>query len=319
MSKKNKLLKLGRLVSGDGIGVIAFSSPIESSRLERGLSALRERGFAVKVALQPSAEYGKTTYLFGSDSVSARAKAFGEMLEDPEVKVILAARGAYGSLELLPYLDFSALTANPKAIVGFSDVTCILLAAYERAGVTVIHGPSLDSCVAKIGVSKEAARSFSALLELLEGREINPFRGMTFNRLCGSERGEGPLIGGNLSLLSSLMGTPWEPNFDGHILFWEEVAEKPYRLDRMLVQMKLAGKFDHLQGVVVGYLSRCEHAQGLGPSAVDVIKNVFKDFDFPVLSGVPFGHELLNLPLPIGIHASIAGNSFELVESPVAL
>ena len=320
MRSKLGIIKPSRLVSGDRIGVIAPSSPIEQERLKRGLIALNELGFDARVVLEPAAQYGKITHLFGSDSVSNRVHALHGLFRDPAIKMILAVRGAHGAFELLPYLDFGLMAANPKALVGFSDTTCLLLAAYNLTGLVTIHGPSLDSCLAKIGDSAEAGRSFAALIAMLNGTGINPFKGLVLHRLCGESDGvQGPLIGGNLSIIAALMGTPWEPDFDEHILFLEETGEKPYRLDRMLLQLKLAGKLNRLRGVVFGHLTRCGHEGGLGPSATDVIMNVFKDFGFPVLSGAPFGHELLNLPLPIGISARIEGNSLEIVEAADAL
>jgi len=185
--------------------------------------------------------------------------------------------------------------------------------------LVTMHGPSLDSCLAKIEDSHEAQSSFEALLRIMSGMCNDPFGEMLLDLLCGEGAAEGPLIGGNLSMLSSLMGTPWEPEFDGHILFIEEYAEAPYRIHRMLLQMKLAGKFNRVRGVVLGHLSSCVQRRGLGPNVEEAIKDIFSEFNFPVLSGAPFGHELLNLPVPLGVRASIEKKRFRILEPVVAL
>jgi muramoyltetrapeptide carboxypeptidase len=312
------VIKPARLLGGETFGIIALSSPVESGRLSRGLDALRAKGFGARVALDPAAEYGKTTFLFGSASPEERANALHQLFLDENVRAILAVRGAYGAMELLPHLDFALMRANPKALIGFSDTTCLLVACYMRAGMVTVHGPSLDSCLAKMNNSPEAAASFECLAALLAAGGGTPFGAAALEPICGGAGAAGPLIGGNLSLLSSLMGTPWEADFGDHILFVEEAGEKPFRVHRMLLQMKLAGKFDHLRGVVFGHLTGCVHEKGLGPSVRDVIFEIFNGYDFPVMLGAPFGHEPLNLALPLGVSAEISGGRLTLLEAAVS-
>lgn len=310
--------KLGRrtaLKNGDMLGVIALSAACEKERFERGVNCLTAMGFSVRVALDPCINYGRDTHLFSSDSAEARAAALMELFADGQVAAIIAARGAYGALEVLPHLDFKLIAEAPKPVVGFSDVTAILVALYQQSSLGVVHGPSIESAFSKAHADEGARLSSAAIVSYLKGEVINPLQSLTLKHMCGGLQTEGPLIGGNLSVLASLLGTPWEPNLDGHILFLEEVGEKPYRIHRLLMQLKLSGKLKRLAGVLLGDFLDCRYEHG--PQLSDVIHDVFDGLKYPVFAGLAAGHAGVNLPVPLGLRAVIKDAKIELNSSVV--
>jgi muramoyltetrapeptide carboxypeptidase len=319
----NQLQSLVRprpLLAGEEVGVIALAAAVERERFAKGRAYLEAAGFRSRVLLDPSADYGVYTHLFASDSPTARSRALQILIDDSEIRAILAARGAYGSAELLPLVDFSRLRANPKVIVGFSDITAVLIAAYQDAGVVCVHGPSLESGFTKAASGNvEAGEAVRLLLSVLGGGKfpVYSFKPLP-SRNSGGAAVEGPLVGGNLTLLCSLMGTPWEPHFDDHIVFLEEVGERPYRIHRLLLQLKLAGKFKAVRGVVFGTLRDCEPVNNQGPDVVTVMRDIFKDAPFPVLMDGPFGHIDRNLPMPLGIRARLSGAELTFTEDLIS-
>jgi muramoyltetrapeptide carboxypeptidase len=313
--KIRKFKKGQKLSKSDTIGVIAPSSACDKNRLARGIAFLKAAGFKVKVALNPSKMYGKNSHLFSSDSPKARAKALEDLFADDSVKVIISARGAYGAAELLPLLDFKKLGKTPKIFCGFSDAT-ILLSALNSAGVISVHGPMVSGAFAEDEKNKAALTSVENLLGLLSGEIINPFESIRLCRIKSGKAAEGWLTGGNLSVFAALLGTPWEPQLEQAILFLEETGEKPYRIHRHLLSLKLAGKFDNLSGVIFGGLDGCMHTTG--PDVFKVIEDIFKDFKYPVFCGLPAGHEPLNLPVPFGVRATFKDARLVILESALS-
>jgi muramoyltetrapeptide carboxypeptidase len=312
-----ELLKGQKLKVGDTLGVIGLSSPCEPERFSRGLKFLEGMGFKAKVELDPCLNYGSSETLFSCPDARAAAEALTRLFIDPEVKAIISARGGYGSARVLPYLDFKLLRRHPKPFCGFSDSSAIILALYHKAALGSIHGPSLESAFSKAAQDAQAKSSAEALIDLLTGRNVNPFSGAQFKLLCGAGHGQGPLCGGNLSTLVSLLGTPYAPALDGHILFFEEIGERPYRIHRMLLQLKLAGLLSKLGGVLLGNFHECDHPQAQGPDLLKVIREVCADAAYPVYMRAGFGHHGVNLPLPLGIKARLDGNKLEILEAPV--
>jgi len=286
------------LTPGDTIGVLALSSPCNPERISKGIEHLKAQGFKVKVALDPAAAYGKDTFLFASDTPEKRAAALTDLFVDDSVKVIISARGAYGSAEILPHLDFKKISKHPKPLVGFSDVTALLVPLVEKGKIPAIHGPMVSGALAEAENDSAAAASVAKLLGLLSGEISNPLKDITLTKLKEGKNQEGFILGGSLSTLVSLLGTPWEPELHNAILFLEEKSERPYKIHRMLLQLKQAGKLDKLSGMLLGDFIDCEHASG--PDVWAVIKSVVQGFDFPVFSGMPSGHGKLNLPILFG-------------------
>ena len=244
----------------------------------------------------PSPRYG---YLAGPDAV--RAAAFNDALAEPATAAILAARGGYGAMRLLDRIDFSLLLERPKILIGYSDFTAILLAAYQRTGLVGFHGPM--AAVELAGEDPTAA--LHGLQQALEPRPLGelPINGAHPLR---AGRGRGPLLGGCLSLLAHLSGTSFFPRLDGAVLFWEEVGEPPYRIDRMLTQLRLGGQLERLAGMVVGGLSDCAPMQGRPSLSVErIVLDVTEGTDYPILFGLPFGHIPRPLTLPLGVTALV--------------
>lgn len=288
------------------IGVLAVSAPTEAGRLARGVEILRSFGFREKVALDPCAAFGRNDFMFSSDSPKARARALEALYADPEVGVIIAVRGAYGCMEMLPELNFELLARSPKPIVGFSDVTALLLALQHKAGLPAVHGPSIES-FARAGEEPDARTSAQALIDLLTGKHPNPFSGSKLELFLGdSAPVDGILSGGNLTLIAAILGTPWAPKFKNCILCLEETNDSPYRIHRHLLQLRLAGCLDGVKGILLGAFTNCVHKNGLGPDIEMVFKDIFGPLGVPVYRGAPFGHQLLNLPLPFGAKARMA-------------
>ena len=301
-----------KLHPGSVAGIIALSSPCEPGVFQRGLKHIESLGLHSKVVLDPSRHYGGSAHLFSSDGAVNRARALEDLFLDEGVSFILAVRGAYGSMEVLPELDYALIAQHAKPIIGFSDTTAVLLALYSKSNVPAIHGPSLASAFGKAEESQEARRSAACLLDFLSGALANPFHGLAVDLISGKGEARGPVLGGNLSMLTSLLGTPWEPEYREHLLFIEETGERPYRIHRMLLQLKLAGRLAGLRGVILGSFKNCEHANAQGPSLVEVIRDIFPAQGIPVVGMIPAGHGDWNLPVPIGAEARIGAGYIDL-------
>jgi muramoyltetrapeptide carboxypeptidase len=246
--------------------------------------------------------FAQRGFLAGSDE--ERQAELARALSDPSVKAVFCARGGYGLMRILPSLDTAAFA--PRPIVGFSDITA-LHAWAARAGVASIHGP----VVTQLGdLPEEDAQALVALLESplppppLEGlRELLP----------GSA--EGVLRGGNLELLSRLAGTPWQLDLNGAVLLLEEVGERPYRIDRSLTQLELAGGLKGLRGVVLGALEKCQ--EPTPPSAEEVVVERLGRLGVPILADAPVGHGGRNRALPLGVRVRIEAGALRFEEAPV--
>lgn len=304
-----------KLRKGDSIGVVALASPVKPDRLMAGLRTLGELGFNGVVGLEPGREYGSNRFLFSSDSAENRIKCLHDFLLSSDIKAIIAARGAFGSLELIDQIDFELVGKVAKPIVGFSDITAFLNAITSKTGLITFHGSMLTGAFVDYGQSDEARSSVDSLLDLLSGSNKNPFQDRAFENLGQSKSVSGNLIGGSLCMLASIGGAGFIPKFNRKILFIEELGEKPHKILRDLLALKLAGVLDDLKAVLAGDFKDCS-AQS-GPSVKEVLTSFFEPFSIPVLWGMPFGHGKLNLPLPIG--AVIKVNQDNTISFPEAL
>jgi muramoyltetrapeptide carboxypeptidase len=294
------------LSGSKAVGVIALSAPSEAARFAKGVAYLESQGVQVRVALDPSGAYGKKDHLFSSDTPQRRAQALVDFARDPSIGVILAARGAYGAMEMMPFLDFEALKQFPKPLIGFSDTTALLVALLDKSGWPTIHGPSLESAFSKAGESQDYRASAEALIGLLKEGKV-PLEGASVSLLGAPKLGHvrGIATGGNLTLLASLVGTPYQPSLAGKILFLEDVSVKPYAVHRLLLQMKLAGMFKGLAGVALGDFTGCVHDKGLGPDLDQVLLDIFSSLGVPVFRRLSAGHIPLNMPLPFGVPVGV--------------
>ena len=303
-----KVKKPAALRPGDTIGFISPSSSIDGVKMERAIRILKERGYRVKV---PAGLYDRDGYLAGDDW--ARARQFEAVLNDPEVDAVFAAAGGYGAMRMLDFVNFDRLQ-HPKIVTGFSDITAVHMALWSQCGWSSFHSPNMIDGFGQGEGFKATTRSwFWRLLESDgEGFVLGTEPLASDSEHCpvpialtpGVARGR--LVGGNLSLVSALVGTPYELKTKGCLLFLEDVGERPYRIDRMLSQMKLAGQFDSLAGVVLGQFTDCEPTRENPTWFVDrVLKDYFAGLGVPVLMNFPAGHDHFNSVVPLGYEAEL--------------
>jgi len=237
-------------------------------------------------------------FLAGDDA--RRGKELSELFADPMIDVVLCARGGYGCHRIVSMLDARRVRAARKPLVGYSDITTLLLWQRRCAGMVGFHGPMLEKG------DHQAAEALGRLGSGLTGGPPGPGpRG----RAGRGGRAEGRLVGGNLVTLVASLGTPWEIDTRGAILLFEEIGERPYRVDRLLQQLRAAGKLDAAAGVGVGSLSGCDDARYPRPSAEEVVAAVVGPLRIPLVVGLPFGHEGPNLVWPFGVRGRIDGEA----------
>jgi len=292
-----RLRKPRALRPGAIVAVAAPAFAVDEAVLAAGEERLRARGYRVRRRADATAVCG---YLAGDDA--RRAAELMEWVDDPEVGAILCARGGYGCHRILGRLDAARVRAAAKPLVGFSDVTSLLLWQRRRAGLVGFHGPVLER-----GQSLDD-EEIDCLLRALSGELLAPLRGR------GEVGGvaEGRLVGGSITLLAASLGTPWEPDTRGALLLLEEVNEKPYALDRMLHQLAAAGKFGALAGVGVGQLVSCTDPKRAEPSAEAVVVEILGALGVPLVTDLPFGHGVPNLTWPLGVRAVLDAERGEL-------
>jgi len=293
------LLRPRALRPGAAIGVCAPSGPVQPAVLDAGLAWLAEQGHPLVLAKNLRARAG---YLAGGDA--ERLADFLSLVRDPRVAVILCARGGYGVGRFLRGVDASELRAARKLVVGYSDATLLLSFLYACAGLASLHGPMLErEDITPAARAREFAlmRGEPAGLAAIEGRPVR------------AGRVEAPLVGGNLKLLQASIGTPWQVDTRGAILFLEEVSEAPYAIDRALIQLREAGLLDDLRGVALGQLVRCESERYPGASASEAVREILTSaVDGPIVEDLPFGHVADNQALGVGVRARLDGARGEL-------
>jgi muramoyltetrapeptide carboxypeptidase len=297
------------LEKGDVVGIISPSTPIYSKKdLSRGIRALEKLGFKPKLAEEALAVSGG--YLAGTRE--QRLKDLHRMFLDDEVKAIFCTGGGYSSLQLLPDIDWDIIQKNPKIFMGYSDITTLLIAMHEKTGMVTFHGPMVQGLRSETKGQKFTMNSFEETLTKGKTGKVASF---TEWKTLKKGRAEGTLIGGNLNTILGLIGTPYEPKWDGKILFWEETDETIEGIDNYLWKLRIAKVFKKIEGMIVGKISNMhpideDDGDTWGkiekpPMVEDVILEATKGFDFPILYGVDFGHDVPNLTLPIGAKASL--------------
>ncbi len=302
------------LKRGDCLALIAPAGPLRQPEMfTAGVNILREMGFLVKF---PRDLWPGRDYL--ADSDENRAAEFNRLLRDPEVKALLAVRGGYGSLRLLAKIDPAPLLSQPKLLIGFSDITILLNALFARIGLISLHGPTLTSLA---GLSREAGQRFYRSLTTGRCDEISD-RQIEILRPGATVRA--PLLGGNLASLLTLLGTPWDFPWTNAILLLEETNEPPYKVDRMLTQLLLAGKFAGLKGLLLGDFSlpgEMDQMDQMDQMAIHRYQEsvwhrtleVVAEYPFPVWARLPCGHCRHNLTVPIGADVVMDGKGTRLL------
>jgi muramoyltetrapeptide carboxypeptidase len=271
---------------------------VDPDRLAEGEAVLRAAGYRT---LRRDDLLARRGYLAGDDA--RRAKEILELAADPRVDAILCARGGYGCDRILPLLDAATLRDAAKPVVGYSDVTALLLWLRRRAGLVGFHGPMLERGADVDPVALEA------LLAQLGGRAALPVVLSGQGLSGGTARGR--LVGGSLTLLVASLATPWELETRGAILLFEEVNEAPYRVDRMLQQLRASGKLAGIAGLGVGDVSTCVDPR-YATSALEVVEEAVRPLGVPLVAGLPFGHVRANATWPMGVRAELDGECGEL-------
>lgn len=280
------LLRPPRLEPGSTIGIAAVSGPVDPAKLSAGVMALERRGYRVVLASNAGARRG---FLAGSDR--ERAEGYRELLRDPAVDAIFFARGGYGASRVLRHLDAIEIGARPRIHLGGSDVTALFAFLARHCGLGSFYGPMVA-----VSMAEEEGLDWESVLK---GGIPAPHRIEAAEVLAGGAA-EGPLVGGCLSLLASLCGTPEAVHGKGNVLFWEDVGEDTYRLDRMLTQLERSGTFEGLQAMVIGSISPGARG-GESPQTVGAwLRDYFAGAPFPVVSGFPAGHLARSRALPLG-------------------
>ena len=308
-----------RLAEGQTVAIVAPASvTYESLQLQLALEALKAMGLRATVGEHVMDRFG---YLAGNDR--DRAADINAAFVDPEVDAVFALRGGWGASRLLPFIDFDAIRDNPKIMLGYSDITSLLNAIYAKSGVVSFHGPNL--------MSRWNEFTYQSMREVLfdakPARYINPVdldgelvarRNRIQTIVPG--RTDGPLIGGNLTLMSALLGTPYLPKFDNAILFLEDVGEAIYRVDRMLTQLKLSGHLQKVSGIVFGHFTGVKPNPGLGNFALmDILKQHCEPLGVPCYFGAMIGHVDQQSTVPVGGKARMDASKgvLELTEAAV--
>jgi muramoyltetrapeptide carboxypeptidase len=276
-----------KLQPGDGVSIVAPSGPFDRAAFDKGVDVLRGLG------LRPIFDerlFAKARYLAGPDV--QRQELLETAIADPDTKAIWCARGGYGATRLLATLRLRALVARPKLFVGFSDATA-LHAAWNALGLRTLHAPVLTQLGGEPESVVERLRGL-----LFSEQPPSPLHSTAVYTFAPG-RARGLLLGGNLSVLSRLVGTPFLPSFSGAVLFFEDVGERPYRLDRLWTHLALARAFEGVRGIAVGDLTGCEEKDA-DYRAVDVVGDLCRSLGVPAVGGFPVGHGEVNQPLPLG-------------------
>lgn len=290
-----------KLNKGDLVALMAPAGAIfNDDTAPKAKAALEAMGFRVKVGETASKKFG---YLAGDDQF--RAAEFMKFITDKEVKAIVALRGGWGCARMLPYVDMTLIPDNPKVICGFSDITTLLLAITSKTGLVTFHGP--------VGNSTWEGATTENFLDVVQSAEVPLMMKNPEIKVIREGFATGVLFGGNLSIICSLIGTGFLPDFANSILFLEETEEEPYRVDRLLTQLAMAGILDKLHGVVFGTCAKCEAEEPDKSFTLDEVLDFhFRNRNYPVIKGFGIGHIKDKFTLPVGIPAELNTDKFSL-------
>ncbi len=312
-----KTVKPKKLLKGDLIGIISpASSPDDLTKINKGVEYLESLGYKAAVGKN----VGKTNgYLAGTNA--ERIEDLHSMFSNKEVKAVFTVRGGYGSIRLLDKIDYDLIRKNPKIFVGYSDINALQLAFLKQCGLVTFSGPMVAVDFHN-EVSPFTEENFWKMItsDKKIGKLHNPNEERFFHLTEG--KGEGKIIGGNLTIISSMMGTEYLPEFDKSILLLEDINEPPYKVDRMLNQLKLAKVFRKLKGIILGRFVNCYEPDEMKNSLTlnEVIEEYFHSLKIPVIYNFKHGHIKDNLTIPLGLNASVnAGKGIvEITESGVS-
>ncbi len=303
--------KLKPLKAGDTVGLIAPGSPVSPEKFERALSNMKQLGLKVKYNDSALFNYG---YLAGTDQ--QRLDDLHGMFANDEVDAIWCLRGGYGCTRLLPYINYKLIKKHPKILIGYSDVTALLIAIQQKTGMVGFHGPVATSVFTDYALTGIRAT-------LMENNINHIIKAADFDHpkaIINPGIARGCLTGGNLSLLAAMAGTKYEMESKGKIIFIEDIGEKPYRIDRMLTQLLQAGLFKNAAGIALGVFDDCEAKPNDNSlSLIDTLKDRLSGLNIPVYYGMPFGHINDQCTFPVGIKAELNANegTIRFLQAPV--
>ncbi len=318
------LTKPKALRRGDMIGVVAPAGPVDREQIDRALERVRQRGFRIKTY---GDIYRRANYLAGDDAT--RADELMAAFADPDTAAVWCARGGYGVVRLLQRIDFALIRRNPKVFIGFSDITALHIAIQQRAVLATFHGPNLQDGFGNPD-DMPAANEAALWRAVLDDEQSATGAGYTFDFHDFDSNGmppiatgiaSGRLTGGNLAVICGLMGTPFEIETAGRILFLEDVSERLYRIDRYLAQLTLAGKLQSAAGILLGTFSYEDGEPAESPAAIAaLLEEYLRGLDIPVMTGFPAGHSQYNLTLPMGalVEIDAVRRRVKVLENPVS-
>lgn len=316
-----RLIKPARLRPGDLVGIIAPGGHIREGELEKAVANIESLGLRARVG-------DNIHYVYGNyaGTVRQRLDDLHGMVRDPEIKAVWAIRGGSGCISLLEHIDYRLIRAHPKALIGYSDITCLHLALLRHAGLVSFHGPVASSTFSDYAVThlrnvlmtpQDNYTIAMSAENALAGEEHANYRARTIHAGIATGR----LIGGNLSLFSALAGTPYAADFTDAILYLEEVNEEPYRIDRMMTQLQLSQGFRKAAGVMLGIFENCEGVEGEGALSLDdTVDQHLLPLTRPAVAGYSFGHIRHQFTMPLGIRARLdtAQQTLTLLEPGVS-
>jgi len=306
-----------RLKQGDRIGLVTPGSSVTEEQLNDCILKLEEMGFRTTYQDSVLSEYG---YFAGKDQ--ERADELMEMFSDEEVDAIWCVRGGYGSIRILDLLDYDLIRKNPKVFIGYSDISALITSIYQETGLVTFHGP-----VGTSEFNRFSVRSISKVLQDAEPLYKYPYRrekgtrhNPEFDRYTlNGGRAEGLLVGGNISVLDSMIGTRFEPDFENKIVYLEEIGEKTYRVDKMIFHLLSGTNLKQAAGIVMGVFGECNINEEPRLSLKEALDDLLAPLAIPVSYGLSFGHIKRMITIPTGIRAAMDAdkNSFRLLESAV--
>lgn len=302
-----RITKPRRLKEGDTVGIIAPAWSFDPESFKKGVDKLRKVGFRVKYDRSIFSKYWS---MAGYDR--QRAEQINSMFADKEVKAIICAKAGYGSIRTLPYLNRHIIRSNPKIFVGYSDITILLSYLYNNAGMIVFHGPVLSEEIYE-GMSVITLEHFLHAIT-----QTIPLGELQFSTLRALRPGvaSGILVGGNMSLIVNAIGTPYDIDTAGKILFLEDVGEDFEVIDSYLMQLKLAGKLKKIKGIIFGRMIDCLDHSGGKYKIQDILKDILHDIEVPIIYGFPSGHREpgdIDITLPLGVRVTLDANTAKLI------
>jgi muramoyltetrapeptide carboxypeptidase len=306
--KELELIKPPALKIGDKIGIVApASNAYEHEEIQVAREMAEALGFKVELGENVAKQYG---YLAGTDE--ERAADLNKMLGRDDIRGVFTFQGGYGCCRLLPFIDYESIRKRPKVIIGYSDITSLLLGIHKHAGIVTFHGPTGFDEMGTYAVEhfKRATMSTASLGVIAQPpRRVGVEKENRLLRLVDG-RARGRLVGGNLTLVTNSLGTPFEIETKGKILFLEDVGEEPYRVDRMLTQLWLAGKFQEANGIVFGKFTRCtprEYKPAFEStlSIEEILRTRIEPLGKPAIFGMMIGHIKDNATIPLGVEATL--------------